>query len=137
MNKSYFEQVGEAYRKFGFPVAGENKNFPHLIEEDLASFRRRFLLEELNEFCSAQENNDLVEIADALVDLVVVALGTAHFYGLPFDKLFEEVHRSNLEKTRTETAVQSKRGTAWDLQKPEGWKPPDLVSIIADYILDI
>lgn len=135
--KSNFQSVAEFHQKFGFPVAGENGNKPHLLDEtsgqqDIAEFRKKFLKEEFDEFCRAQEEGDIVQIADALVDLVYVALGTAHYYGLPFDELFEEVQRSNMEKIRVAHEGESKRGTAWDVRKPVGWKPPDLGFIIAN-----
>lgn len=129
MEKSYFNMVGECHKKFGFPVAGED-NGPHLVDDEIRCFRRAFLREEYNEFCRAQDDGNLVEIADALVDIVVVALGTAHFYGLPFDKLFAEVQRSNMEKERGV----GKRGVATDLVKPEGWKKPDILPILEDAI---
>lgn len=134
MNKkqTYFEAVAEFHRKFGFPIAGED-NVPHLLNNgssNIALFRRNFLEEEMTEFKRAQDADDLVEIADALVDLVYVALGTAHYYGLPFDELFDEVQRSNMEKVRVQQADESKRGTVWDVRKPEGWRPPDLGRII-------
>lgn len=133
--KSYFELVGEFHEKFGFPVVDESSK-PQLLNEengkkDIAEFRRKFLQEELAEFIKAQDEDDIVGIADALVDLVYVALGTAHYYGLPFEELFDEVQRSNMEKIRVESETESKRGTTWDVRKPVGWRPPDLGYIIA------
>lgn len=134
--KTLFELVGEFHRKFGFPVAGEDGNLPHLLDDehaqtDVAKFRRKFLLEEFNEFCSAQEEGDLLQIADALVDLVYVALGTAHYYGLPFDELFAEVQRANMDKVRVESEDDYKGRSKFDVKKPVGWKGPDLGLIIA------
>lgn len=139
--KSLFEQVGEFHEKFGFPVAGKDGNHPHLLIEgetynDVAEFRRKFLKEEFDEFIKAQDENDIVGIADALVDLVYVALGTAHYYGLPFDELFDEVQRSNMDKVRVQSADESKRGTVWDVRKPVGWRPPDLGTIVAGKFFD-
>ena len=127
MGKTMFEMVGEMHKKFGFPVAGE-ENGPHIVDDEIRYFRRAFLREEYNEFCWAQDDGDLVEIADALIDIIVVVLGTCHFYGLPADELFAEVQRSNMEKERG----MGKRGVAVDLVKPDGWKKPDLLTILED-----
>jgi len=132
-NKSLFKQVGEFNKKFALPVAGKSSE-PHLIPDIVAEYRISFLEEELSELKSAYAANDLVEIADALVDIVYVALGTAHFYGLPFDELFEEVHQSNMTKIRAQHAVESKRNSGLDVIKPNGWRKPDLAIILHKYI---
>jgi len=132
--KTLFEMVGNFHRKFGLPVAGENENTPHLVPANIVAFRKAFLREELNELETAICCDDIVEIADALVDIVYVALGTAHHYGLPFDELFDEVQRSNMLKERASSAVQSKRNSVFDVIKPDNWEPPNLYDIIMKYL---
>lgn len=70
---------------------------------------------------------DLEKAADALADLVYVALGTAHMMGLPFDAIWAEVQRANMTKERAESArdERSKRQHVFDVVKPAGWTPPD------------
>lgn len=126
-----FDSVGEFHRKFGLPVAGV---IPlDVIDDESFLFRYQFLLEELQELIQAHRDRDLVGVADALADLVYVALGTAHMYGIPFDEVFAEVQRANLSKERTSgsTDRRSKRGSDLDVVKPEGWRPPDISDVLS------
>ena len=62
------------------------------------NLRKNLLEEEYKEYLSGEENNDIVEIADALADIIYIAVGTAVSYGIPLDKIFNEVHNSNMSK---------------------------------------
>src|SRR5687768_5098031 len=103
-------------RKFG--LLSHDKPV-HLTKRKLTE-RIEFLQEELNEFKEGVEEQDLAKQADALVDLVYVALGTADMLGLPWDWLWADVQRANMAKERGIT----KRGHLVDMVKPEGWVPP-------------
>jgi len=124
---SNFDDVGAFHQKFDLPHGAPG---PRDVPESVARFRRKFLEEELEEFKDAQDRDDIVGMADALVDLVYVALGTAHFYGLPWEALWDEVQRANITKERAASADASKRGSAWDVIKPSDWQPPDLKKIL-------
>jgi dCMP deaminase len=128
---SYFRDVGEFNRKFDLPMCGDGP--PTLLDEDLLLFRTKFMVEELQEFRDACSSGNLPEAADALVDLVYVALGTAHMMRVPFDECWIEVQRANMQKVRANGAndPKSKRKHQLDVVKPEGWQPPDLARIIA------
>ena len=54
--------------------------------------------EELNELKEAMSNKDLVEVADALTDLLYVTYGAGHAFGIDLDKCFDEVQKSNMSK---------------------------------------
>lgn len=97
--------------------------------------RIEFMQEELNEFMDASgfdrvgyweieadegAKQDLAKQADALIDLVYVAMGTAVMMGLPWDAMWDDVQRANMAKVRGVT----KRGHAVDVTKPPGWKGP-------------
>lgn len=94
---------------------------PSLISAEYCIERARFLHEELDEFCTASNNGDIVGVSDALADLVYVALGTAYKMGLPFDKIWTAVHAANMRKVTGQT----KRGNKVDAKKPEGWVGPE------------
>lgn len=108
--------------KFGQIV---NDTPVHLTKRKLRE-RSEFLQEELDEFKRAIETQDLAEQADALVDLVYVAKGTANMLGLPWDELWLDVQRANMAKV----AGVGKRGHLVDCIKPPGWIPPQTMVIL-------
>lgn len=125
-----FEDVGEFHAKFGLANVNEDGVKPRLISQELIDFRVKFLQEELDELKAAYEANDLAKIADSLVDLVYVALGTAHLHGLPWGQLWAEVQRANMAKERALRAEDSARGSTYDVIKPQGWTPPDIDGVL-------
>lgn len=91
-------------------------------------YRMKFMLEELNEFKDAYVDGDRVKMFDALIDLVYVATGTALFMGIDpgqWEAGFAAVHQANMAKVRAERPEQSKRGSIFDVVKPEGWVSPE------------
>lgn len=138
---SLFRDVGAFHRKFGLPEASETSLLagtdPNIPREDVFKYRCEFLLEELRELETAFHRRDLAEIADALADLIWVALGTAHYCGVPFDAVWAEVRRANMEKRpwRAGDPVKPRaRGgvdvAAVEIVKPEGWRPPDVATVL-------
>jgi ADP-ribose pyrophosphatase YjhB (NUDIX family) len=83
--------------------------------------RLAFLQEEVREYAAAAEAGDVVEIADALADLLYVVHGTALVHGIPIDAVFDEVHRSNLTKVGGPAI-----GPGTKAPKPAGYRPPDI-----------
>lgn len=92
-----------------------------LLEQAEIDDRMNFMLEELQELNEAYANKDIVDAADAIADLVYVALGTAYCMGLPFDAIWEAVHEANMTKVSGTT----KRGMRYDAIKPIGWQGPE------------
>jgi predicted HAD superfamily Cof-like phosphohydrolase len=93
---NYIKLVEEFHNTFGAPVL----DTPQIPSEDRCKLRVSLLQEELNELKEAIENNDLVEISDALSDLQYVLSGAILEFGLgdKFNELFLEVQRSNMSK---------------------------------------
>ena len=89
-----FDMVREFMNAFGQDVK-VNPEMPGINTEAL---RYDLIKEELKEFWDASCHNNLVEVADALTDLLYVVYGAGHAYGIDLDKCFEEVHRSNMSK---------------------------------------
>lgn len=131
MSDTNFESVGKFHEKFGLPTSGK-KSCPMIVDSETFLFRYQFLQEELNELLRAYRSRDLAEVADAIVDLVYVALGTAHMFQIPFDEVFAEVQRANMQKERAAGSNdhRSKRASNLDVVKPAGWQPPDVQKII-------
>lgn len=127
-NTSNFEDVGACYQKYGMAYDGP----PRELDVKTSKFRIDFLNEELDEYCAAVKEGNLEKQFDALIDLVYVALGTAHLQGLPWQSGWDEVQRANMAKERAKSDGQSKRGTAFDLVKPAGWIPPRLAPLLED-----
>ena len=94
---------------------------PTLVSEEYVLARANFLSEELDEFVEAATAGDIVGAADALTDMVYVAMGTALTMGIPLDKVWDVVHAANMKKVKGTT----KRGIANDAVKPEGWVGPE------------
>lgn len=91
---SNFEKVGDFMSAFGQEV----KVHPELADFNTAELRLELIDEELKELAEAIDNDDIVEIADALTDLLYVVYGAGHAYGIDLDECFDEVHRSNMSK---------------------------------------
>lgn len=91
---SNFEKVGDFMEAFGQNVEME-PTWPDFNTRDL---RLELISEEFSELCQAMEDRDMVQIADALTDLLYVVYGAGHSFGLDLDECFEEVHKSNMSK---------------------------------------
>ena len=89
-----FNKVGEFMKTFGQEV----KNKPSLSTEKINQLRINLIQEELSELKEAMENKDLLEVADALTDLLYVTYGAGHAFGIDLDKCFQEVQNSNMSK---------------------------------------
>jgi predicted HAD superfamily Cof-like phosphohydrolase len=86
------DKVAEFMRTFGQDVEEEP------IWTSVSNLRYRLIYEELGELREALDNRDIVEVADALTDLLYVVYGAGHSFGINLDKCFEEVHNSNMSK---------------------------------------
>ena len=91
---SNFEDVGLFMSTFGQEVK-EKAEFP---DNDTIALRLELIQEELNELREAIGNADIVEVADALTDILYVTYGAGHAFGIDLDKCFQEVQESNMSK---------------------------------------
>jgi predicted HAD superfamily Cof-like phosphohydrolase len=93
---SYISKVTEFHKTFEAPILES----PQIPSEERCKLRVSLLQEELNELQQAINDNDIVEIADALCDLQYVLSGAVLEFGLrdKFNDLFNEVQRSNMSK---------------------------------------
>ena len=71
---------------------------PTLPKNSVATLRLALIDEEVQELRDALEAQDIVEIADALTDILYVVYGAGHAFGIPLDECFDEVQRSNMSK---------------------------------------
>jgi predicted HAD superfamily Cof-like phosphohydrolase len=91
---SNFKKVGTFMRTFGQEV----KTTPSLSTDKINRLRLDLIKEELDELNEAVNNKNLLEVADALTDILYVTYGAGHAFGIDLDKCFEEVQNSNMSK---------------------------------------
>ena len=91
---SNFNKVKTFMETFGQEV----KTKPSFSTDKINSLRYELIKEELEELKEAMENKDLLEVADALTDILYVTYGAGHALGINLDKCFEEVQNSNMSK---------------------------------------
>tara|TARA_B100001029_G_scaffold83711_1_gene68685 strand:- start:827 stop:1195 length:369 start_codon:yes stop_codon:yes gene_type:complete len=89
-----FEKVGIFMKTFGQEV----KNKAELGDEKLNQLRISLINEELDELKTAIKDNNILEVADALTDILYVTYGAGHSFGVDLDKCFDEVQKSNMSK---------------------------------------
>jgi len=92
MMKTNIGRVEEFMRAFGQDV----ETCPGWTS--VSDLRYELIREELEELKQAMDNKDIVEVADALTDLLYVVYGAGHSFGINLDLMFAEVHRSNMSK---------------------------------------
>ena len=76
----------------------EVKTKPSFSSEKINKLRLDLIREELDELTEAMKNKDLLEVADALTDILYVTYGAGHAFGINLDKCFDEVQNSNMSK---------------------------------------
>ena len=91
---SNFSKVGIFMKTFGQEV----KNKPAFSTDKINKLRLDLIKEELSELTDAMKNKDLLEVADALTDILYVTYGAGHAFGIDLDKCFNEVQNSNMSK---------------------------------------
>lgn len=175
---SNFTDVGRFHKKFGIGHLEDGP--PRALDIDLLRFRIKFMLEELTEYCQAVgvtlkfdlgdkiepwgKEQDLEKAFDSLIDLVYVALGTAHVHRFPWHEGWNEVQHANMGKERCgidhryqqgvdpdacvffyvsdngavkcaqPRAKHSLRGSAHDIIKPAGWSAPNIARVLARWV---
>lgn len=123
--------IREFHTAFGVEVPSELVRQPSNASIDL---RKKLITEEYNEvlesFSHLQYHKayEIEHLAKELVDLVVVTIGTAVEFGIPFDAVWAEVHKSNMAKLGPDgKPILREDGK---ILKPNGWKEPDMESVL-------
>ena len=98
MSNNDFETNFEKVENFMLAFGQTVKTSPELADFNTAELRLDLIVEELEELTTAIDNDDIVEIADALTDILYVVYGAGHAYGIDLDECFNEVHSSNMSK---------------------------------------
>jgi len=98
-------------------------------EDNVRLLRYKLIDEESTELHEAMVNEDIVEIADALTDLLYVVYGAGHTYGIDLNRCFAEVHRSNMSKFVDGKRIKNAEGK---VMKPDTYSPPDLSFLLPE-----
>ena len=113
-----FQKVKNFMETFGQEV----KSRPSLSSDKINILRYNLIKEELDEFKQALDNNNLLEVADALTDILYVTYGAGHAFGINLDACFEEVQNSNMSKLGNDgKPIYSDQGKV--LKGPNYFKP--------------
>jgi predicted HAD superfamily Cof-like phosphohydrolase len=124
MKVTNFELAGDFMQAFGQEVLDR----PTLPSSDLGRLRLELIREEFEELTVATNAMDIIEIADALTDILYVVYGAGQAYGIDLDECYEEVHRSNMSKLG-EDGKPIYRADGKVLKGPD-YSPPNLTRII-------
>lgn len=144
--KDVISDVSMFHEVFGLPIADR----PMLVDRDTRELRLNLLDEEYCEYRRAAQSNDLVEIADALADMIYIIAGTALIYGIPLEEVWDAVQVSNISKagscefcegygvdednqpcdTCGGNGFRVIRRMDGKILKPEGWQPPNIKAIL-------
>ena len=119
-----FEKVGLFMKTFGQEV----KTSAGLSNDKINFLRISLINEELEELKAAISNNDIVEVADALTDILYVTYGAGHSFGIDLDKCFNEVQESNMSKLSSNgKPIYNERGK---VMKGPNYFKPDLTKFL-------
>lgn len=116
--------IANLYKKFGITVEKD----PYKLDKGMVKERIEHIESEIVELKDALIRENLMDIIDALVDIVYLTKGTAISMGYAWGEHFQEVHRANSEKERGEHP--KRPGRKEDLIKPKGWIPPNHKDIL-------
>ena len=119
-----FQRVKNFHTIFG-QIDTDTANWP---SKEVIKLRIALIVEELNELKDAIKDKDMVEVADALTDILYVTYGAGAAFGINLDECFAEVHRSNMSKLQPDGTV--KRREDGKIQKGENYSPPNLKPIV-------
>ena len=124
MDGTNFELVEDFMEAMGQEVNA----VPTWPEQEIQRLRLDLIEEELDELHYAIDNKDMVEIADALGDLLYVVYGAGHAFGIDLDECFKEIHASNMSKLGPDgKPIKREDGK---VLKPDTFFPPDLKTIL-------
>ena len=121
---SNFKKVKTFMETFGQEV----KTKPSFSTDKINSLRYDLIKEELEELKVAMKSKDLLEVADALTDILYVTYGAGHAFGIDLDKCFEEVQNSNMSKLdENDKPVYNESGK---IMKGSNYFKPDLTKFV-------
>ena len=123
-DKTNFERVKQFMETFGQEV----KSSPEFPDQRTQELRVELIKEELRELQEAIDAKDIVEVADALTDILYVVYGAGAAFGIDLDACFEEVHESNMSKLMPDGTVKYREDGK--IMKGPNYFTPDLKKVL-------
>ncbi len=120
------DDVKEFHRAFGHPIL----ETPQIPSRDRMALRLNLIDEEVCELDEANGNRDIVEVADAIGDLIYVVIGMALEYGIPLQEVWDEIQRSNMSKLGEDGLPIIREDGK--IMKGPNYFPPDIRRILDD-----
>jgi len=117
MSADWYKDIQDFHKEV---MQDDFPDYPHLPGRRLERLRRNLIKEEIQETLDAIRQNNLVALADGIVDSIVVLLGAAITYGIDIRPVWDIVHASNMAKKGGKLREDGK------MLKPEGWEPPNV-----------
>jgi len=124
--KDAMDKVREFHKAGKFPYYDKVSKKSLKNRKLRMELRETLILEELEEYLNAEDDNDIVGIADGLADMIYVIIGCSLEYGIPLDEIFNEIHKNNMTKFEGEVTYREDG----KIIKNESHKPPNLKKII-------
>jgi len=119
---NWFDDVLDFHERFGLFI-GDTPKFP---DGDTRLFRRNLIEEEVYELFCSEVDGDLAGVADAIADIIYVAIGMAISYGIPLKAVWNAVQAANMAKVGGGTRKDGK------ILKPPGWTAPDIAKVLQE-----
>lgn len=131
-----FQNIFDLHKLLGVPTS----RIPLIPAQERIDLRYRLIDEEVNDellpalrrSAPGQDLVNLTAIADGICDAIVVLLGTAHEFGIPFDACWQEVNRTNMAKVGLDGKPIFRADGKF--LKPVGWQPPNIHGILTKAI---
>lgn len=120
MSKDWYIDIYEFHNTFLQYIGIE----PKIPSINVVNLRKTLIKEEIRELLIAINENNIIEIADGIVDSIVVLIGTAISYGIDIRPIWDEIHKTNMAKFGGNTRSDGK------ILKPENWIPPNIKRIL-------
>jgi len=124
-----FQKVSTFHEVFCPEQINGSPTFP---PSNIQRLRRHLIAEEFKELRDAMHQKNMIEVADAIADLLYVVYGTAVAFGINADAVFAEVHRSNMSKAGEDgKAIRREDGK---VMKGPNYSPPDIKGVLGEFV---